>query len=221
MIRQSIADGSASSLEAIEVLDLLAEGLKFGAHQVRSFALMPLEDSALRMDMIRNPRLSERIDARLLGAEGWALPDQLDDFPQARPLIALLRHGPANVFRQVGFAWHGNSVARLLLSGDKDLGTRLTRDELRKVLLLRGQAQPDGSAPLPAEGEIDKDGELCIWCWMAALPERITALAMAVLLKDCCAHEPFKALSGDERDRRTQLADAWLRANLLAVEADA
>lgn len=217
MTQRAVADLPQASADAIEVLDLLAEGLRSGVHQVRSFALMPIEDSALRLDMIRNPRLTARIDARLLGAEGWALPDEVDDFPQARPLIALFRHGPEKVFRPIGFSWHGNTIARMMLSGDKELGKRLSKDELRQVLLLREHAQSNVSTSVPPDAEVDRNGELCVWCWMAALPDRIAALGLAVLLKHCCVHEQFKALPDSEKSRRAALAEAWLRANLLSA----
>jgi hypothetical protein len=218
MTQEAVMESPTCSADTLKVLDLIAQGLRSGAQQVRSFALVPLEDCALRLDIIRNPRLSARIDARLLGAEGWALPDELDDFQQAQPLVALLQHGPSKVFRAIGFSWHGNSMARLLLSGDKELAMRLTKEELRQALFLRDKAQPDASVSVPSEADIDTDGELCIWCWMAALPGRVATLGLAVLLKHCCVYERYKALPEEEKARRASLAEAWLRTVLVPAE---
>jgi hypothetical protein len=212
-------EGPQTSRRAMEVLAVLADALRTGAHEVRSFALMPLGDAALRADIVRNARLEDRINSRLFNEEGWILPDHLDDFPQADVLIALLRHGPSQVLRGLGFAWHGNRIAHMLLSGGRELGARLGRDDLRRVLALRDLGLADTAGPVPADVEIDRDGELCLWCWMAALPKRIHALGLAVLLKDCCAHAEYAGLSDPDRKRRATLADAWLQMTLPDLQA--
>lgn len=219
MTQHTLPEGPSTSVKAIPVLDLLADALRSGAHEVRSFALLPLTDPALRMDLVRNPRLTARINSRLFGQESWTLPDHLDDFPQAEALIGLLRHGPSLVVRGLGFAWHGNRVAHTLLSGDRVIGSRLTRDDMRRVLLLRDRGAPDAAGPVPADSEIDDEGALCLWCWMADLPSRITALGLAVLLKNFCMHVEYARLGETERVRRAALTDAWLCAALPAQDA--
>jgi hypothetical protein len=214
MKAQAIATATGTSILAVQVLDTLADGLRSGAHEVRSYALMPLGSTELRLEIVRNPRLSDRIDARLFGSESWVMPDHLDDFPQAQTLINVLKYGPAQVFRGLGFAWHANRVAVALLSGSKDASDRLTREELRQVLAYRGLGNPDANGPIPGNAEIERDGSICLWSWMAALPNRISPLGLAILLKHCQVHGDYRRLSEGAQARRVGLADAWLNANV-------
>lgn len=201
-----------------EVLTLLAERLRSSTNAVRAIALAPLPDGPLRQDILSNPRLAARIEARVCGTEGWLLPDYLDSFPQAPLLVELLRDGPERTFRPIGFAWHANTVARMALSDGKALAERLPRDALKTVLLLRPHASADVDAALPDDAALERAGELCLWAWVSALPERIRILCMAVLLRDTFAHGALAGLSDTEKTQRSKLAEAWLQTSIAAGE---
>jgi hypothetical protein len=211
-------EGQSPGPQIRTVLALLAQSLQSGAQEVRAMALLSIPDPALRTAMLLNPRLTGRINTRMFGEDCWVFPEDLDDFPQAGPLIALLQAGPAAVFDDIGLAWHGNQVARALISGTKEAAhLSVDRAALRIVLGLRTLAAPETENGWPDAAAIRQDGALCIWCWMAALPSRISAIALAVLLKDCCAYQDYNALAPAARASRAALADAWLHTALVCA----
>lgn len=214
MTQQSLSNHVNEPGRAERVLELLSAELRSGADVMRSVAFMSVEDMGLRLELVRNRRLDARIDARLFSGSGWTLPDHLADFPAAGTLIALLQLGHARFLRGLGFAWNGNRVARLLLSEGKELSQRMSREDLRRVLALRGLGSIAADGPLPEDAAIDLDGELCLWSWMADLPDSISPLALVMLLKESASYSLFRDMTDAEKARRLACADAWLQATL-------
>ena len=192
------------------LLESLREGLANGKPELRATALRPLQAPGLRTSMLLNSRLTDRINQRLVGQQGWGLPDQIAPFEEAENVIHLLTCGPENCFTDIGLAWHGNTLSRIIMRGGGDLLVGADPQRLRRALMLRHPDAPV-STELPPAADLHRDGALCLIAWAARLPESIAPTVLAVLAFDPKILElhPIGPCNGQ---LAASIAGAWLAA---------
>ena len=193
------------------LLDALRTGLANGRPELRATALQPLKSPGLRAAMLLNPRLSDRINARLASQKGWALPDALGPFAEAENVIHLLTKGPDACTFGIGLAWHGNTLSHLLMRGGAAVLQEVDPVHLRRALVVR---DPDllAEPSLPATETLERDGLLCLLAWAEALPGCIASTVMALLVPDpdVLARHPLGPLDGR---LAAGVASRWLAAD--------
>ena len=193
------------------LLESLRAGLASGRPELRATALRPLQGPGLRAAMLLNPRLTDRINARLASQKGWSLPDDMERFDEVENVIHLLTSGPENCCADIGLAWHGNTLSRIVLRGGGASLSQTDPKRLRRALSLRHPEAPTATE-LPSAEHLHRDGALCLMAWADRLPAIIAPTVLAVLVKDPALFD-LHPLGDDNGRRAAALAGAWLNAD--------
>jgi hypothetical protein len=209
MMREVSSPGMQGAV--VSLLEALRAGLASGRPELRATALRPLQGPGLRAAMLMNPRLTERINKRLVSPNGWSLPDDMAPFDEVENVVHLLTCGPENCCSDIGLAWHGNTLSRIVLRGGGALLSQTDPTRLRRALSLRNPDAPT-AAELPTAEHLHRDGALCLMAWADRLPASIAPTVLAVLVKDPALFD-LHPLGDDNGRRAAALAGAWLNAD--------
>ncbi len=193
------------------LLESLRAGLANGRPELRATALRPLQGQGLRAAMLLNPRLTDRINQRLASQKGWNLPDEIVHFAEAENVIHLLTLGAENCCSDVGLAWHGNTLSRIVMRGGAALLSETDPQRIRRALSLRHPDAPV-AAELPPAEVLRRDGALCLMAWAESLPATIAPTVFAVLITDHAVFDLHPMGPGNGQ-LAAGIASAWLSAD--------
>ncbi len=167
--------------------------------------LPDIVDPALRDDMWRNPRLTERLLDEVYLMSGIDRHDDIAPFAEGGAVLSLLEQEFEWVLRRLGLAWNANRLLATATSGQlQQYLPGVTREEVRQTVAYRDLALDDKTA-FDAPNDPITDGRQCLVCWLATLPPDVSfRVALMRDLTCLAAPDPTQA------DARATLTDAFL-----------